>query len=138
MNWTGTAQAICRSSADTSRRWVAEQILQQLGGREFLTVTGCKQLVYDESSLRMKLTKNKSKANYLKITLGGNDLYEMLFFYYRPPKWVVKNGKVIERPEMHEEIARYEEVYCDMLQDLFTGVTGLVTRMPKITFQRGA
>ena len=118
--------------SDAAKRWVAGQILEQLGGREFLKVTGCKQLVYDDRSLRMKLIRNKSKANYLKVTLGGNDLYEMLFFYYQPMKWVVKNGKVIERPEVHEVIARYEDVYCDMLRGLFAEVTGLVTRMPRI------
>jgi len=119
-----------------SRRYVAEQILQQLGGQEFLAVTGCKQLVYDETSLRMRLIRNKSGANYLKITLGGNDLYTMLFFYYRPMKWVVKGNKVVERPEAHKEVARYEGVYCDMLRGLFSEVTGLETRMPRVILQK--
>ena len=35
---------------------VATTILQQLGGREFLIMTGSKNLVYDENSLRMRLT----------------------------------------------------------------------------------
>ena len=112
------------------KRNVAETILQQLGGRVFLMMTGCKNLVYDAQSLRMRLTKNQSKANYLKITLCDDDTYEMLFFYDRPPRYQVRNGKVLEQSGVHREIARFDGVYCDMLCPIFTQVTGQETHLP--------
>lgn len=118
-------------------RTVAKEILAQLGGKQFLMMTGCKDLVGDENSLRMRLAKNKSRANFLQITLGGDDLYEMRFFYYREGRYKVlhKEGKVVEIPEKEEEVKRFEGVYCDMLYSLFTEVTGLETRMPEVFFQ---
>ena len=112
---------------------VARTILQQLGGREFLMMTGSKNLVYDETSLRMRLARNHSGANILKLTLHWDDLYDMVFIYHRAPSYRVKDGKVHERKEVLREIKRYEGVYCDMLCSLFTEVTGLETRLPRVT-----
>ena len=112
------------------KRIVSETILRQLGGRAFLMMTGCKNLAYDARSLRMRLTKNQSKANYLKITLCGDDTYEMLFFYDRPPRYQVRNGKVLENAGVHRDIARFNGVYWDMLRPIFTQVTGLETHLP--------
>ena len=85
----------------------------------------------------MKLVKNKSKANFLQITLGGDDLYTMWFFYYQAGRYKVlpEERKVVEIPEREEEVKLFEGVYCDMLCSLFTEVTGLETRMPRIFFQ---
>lgn len=112
---------------------VAGGILTQLGGKKFLLMTGCKDLLGDEKSLRMRLAKNKSRANYLEITLGGDDLYTMRFFYYREARYKVlpELKKVQEIPE----VKRVEGVYCDMLCPIFTEVTGLETRMPRIFFR---
>lgn len=112
---------------------VARTILQQLGGREFLMMTGSKNLVYDETSLRMRLAHNHSGANILKLTLRWDDLYDMVFIYHRAPSYQVKDGKVHERKEVLREIKRYEGVYCDTLCSLFTEVTGLETRLPRVT-----
>ena len=95
-------------------------------------MTGSKNLVYDENSLRMRLTRNRSGANILKITLCGDDLYDMVFTYHRAPGYQLKDGKVLERKEVFKEIKRYEGVYCDMLHSLFTEVTGLETHWPKV------
>ena len=67
------------SSTADERRQVADQILQQLGGREFLTMTGCKNLAYDANSLRMRLSRNISGANiadqsYGTCTAGGDNI----------------------------------------------------------------
>ena len=61
----------------------------------------------------------------------------MRFFYYREGRYKVlpKDRKVVEIPEKEEEIKQYEGVYCHMLCSLFTEVTGLETRMPRIFFQ---
>lgn len=116
---------------------VAKEILTQLGGKKFLLMTGCKDLLGDEKSLRMRLVKNKSQANYLEITLGGDDLYTMRFFYHREARYKVlpELKKVQEIPAVEKEVKQVEGVYCDMLCPIFTEVTGLETRMPRIFFQ---
>ena len=110
---------------------VAKQILMQLGGQEFLITTGSKDLVYDWNSLQMRLPRNASGANSLKITLGGDDLYDVVFSYHRAASYRVKDGKVVEYPEIHKEIWRYTGVYWDMLRSIFTEVTGFDTHLPR-------
>ena len=46
---------------------VANTILNQLGGNQFLAMTGCKNLLGFENGLQMRIPKNGSKANFLKI-----------------------------------------------------------------------
>lgn len=108
---------------------VAEQILLQLGGRRFMAMTGSKNFLADGNTLQMQLAKNQSGANRLHITLNGMDLYDMRFFYYRMPNVKCVNGKMIETPAVEREIKRYEDVYNDMLCELFTEVTGLYTHL---------
>ena len=114
---------------------VAEQILLQLGGRRFVAMTGSSHFLADENSLSMRLIRNQSGANRLRITLRGDDLYDVSFFYYRPPRYRVRNDKVVEMPEVYREIKTYEGVFFDQLKELFTEVTGLETQMPHITLK---
>lgn len=62
---------------------VPEIILDQLGGNRFLVMTGCHHLLGDKKSLQMKIPRNASRANYLKITLEPDDTYRMEFWRYR-------------------------------------------------------
>ena len=127
-----TKRSIPDNSAALS---VAEQILLQLGGRKFVAITGSSHFLADEDSLSMRLIRNQSGANRLRITLRWDDLYNMSFFYYCPPQYRVRNGKVAEMPEVHREIKTYEGVFFDQLRELFTEVTGLETQMPHITLK---
>ena len=115
---------------------VAEEILNQLGGREFVTVTGVKSLSTDNGdNLKMTLPKNMSGANRLEITLDyGTDTYCMKFYRYIPPKVKVSPNRQTAEviPEQVKEIQAYSEIYCDQLQEIFTEVTGFDTRMPRI------
>ena len=100
-------------------------ILEQLGGHKFVVMTGSSHFVSDKNTLRMKLAKNKSKANKLDITLMPDDTYTMRFYKYSAPRkkpnsMEYTSGKV-------EEVAMFEGVYNDMLQDIFTQVTGMYT-----------
>ena len=100
-------------------------ILEQLGGHKFVVMTGSSHFVSDKNTLRMKLAKNKSKANKLDITLMPDDTYTMRFYKYSAPRkkpnsMEYTSGKV-------EEVAKFEGVYNDMLQDIFTQVTGMYT-----------
>lgn len=95
---------------------IAETILSQLGGRRFLAFTGSYNLcaMADGKGLVMKLRRNTSGANWLQIRLNGADLYDLRF---------IKAGKTLTTK------AEYSDIYCDQLEDIFTQVTGLYTRL---------
>lgn len=93
---------------------VAETILNQLGGNRFIAMTGSKNFAASENYLSMKLTRNASGANYLKITLTPMDVYKMEFISIR--------GNSIKTK------VEFDNVYCDQLQSLFTEATGLYTK----------
>jgi len=60
---------------------IAATILQQLGGRRFLYITGCKDPVNMGNGLRLKLARNRTLANRLDIIYdAGKDLYIMRFW----------------------------------------------------------
>ena len=103
---------------------IYETILQQLGGRRFQVMTGTKNFVYDSKEpnfLRMDLQRNKSGANRLKITLDANDTYTMHFY----------KGSLCKKTFDYKMTKQqtFEGVYCDMLQDIFTKVTGMYTSL---------
>lgn len=95
---------------------VATEILNQLGGRRFIAMTGSKNFVYDNYSLTMKLIRNKAGAQYLNIKLNGLDLYDMVFCSFD------KNCEKTIKSERHN-------VYFDDLQDIFTEITGMNTNL---------
>lgn len=91
---------------------IATEILNQLGGRRFLIMTGTKNLMTDgENTLRMTLAKNKINAKILTVTLNSMDTYDL--------KFINSKGVVVK------ELNGY---YNDMLQDGFTTVTGIYTK----------
>lgn len=103
---------------------IAKTILEQLGGNKFIAMTGSKKIVALENGIRMQLVNNMSGANYLEITLNGLDLYNMKFYHFRPLR-VSKTLKVTD--EKIETIQIFKDVVWDMLQEIFTNVTGLDT-----------
>ena len=110
---------------------VAATILQQLGGKRFMFMTGIKDFFTNGDDLCMKLGRNASKANQLQIKYDyGTDLYIMRFFRFTPPRYISKTGKLTE--EKIIEIKTFEDVFFDQLEELFREVTGLETRFPKI------
>lgn len=106
---------------------VADIILEQLGGYRFAVMTGSKNFIADGNTLRMSLVRNSSKANRLWITLDGDDTYTMRFFKYTAPRFNTKTCTFTK--EKVTEIKKISGVYCDQLQDIFTEVTGLYTRI---------
>ena len=106
---------------------VAMEILKQLGGNKFLAMTGAKNLVYDDNSLNMKLPKNMSQANYLKITLNSLDTYDLRFYKVTGGKMNMKTFEV--SPIKEKDIKIINCVYCDQLQEIFTQVTGMYTSL---------
>ena len=106
---------------------VANTIYQQLGAGRFTAMTGAKNFVYDNNSLRMTLPKNMSKANRLTITLNWDDTYTMRFWKYTAGRLNKKTFEWI--PEKITEIKEINGVYCDMLQEILTETTGMYTRL---------
>ena len=94
---------------------VAKTILEQLGGNKFCAMTGAKNLVGDENSLSMRIGRNSSNSNYLKITLNSMDTYDMKFYRL----WKFEEKSVTE----------YNNIYNDMLTDTFTAHTGMYTSL---------
>ena len=101
---------------------VAQTILQQIGGRRFAVMTGSRNFSDLGNGLLMSLAKNMTSANRLEIIYDeGADLYNMRFYRKTFSK------KTFESKT--KDIAKYEGVYFDMLEYIFTEVTGLYTRL---------
>lgn len=115
-------------------------IVEQIGGNKFLAMTGSKFQYYGHDKLgyvylMIKLTKNQSKAQYLKIQLNGLDLYDLIFSRIKKtlkPECKTPEYKAMGLKLYDEEVIivkEYKDVYADMLQDIFTSVTGLYTTL---------
>ena len=101
---------------------IAQTILQQIGGRRFAVMTGSRNFTDLGNGLLMSLAKNMTSANRLEIIYDeGADLYNMRFYRKTFSK------KTFESKT--KDIAKYEGVYFDMLEYIFTEVTGLYTRL---------
>lgn len=106
---------------------VAETILQQLGGKRFVMMTGACALSATPSFLQMAIkAKNKAKCNGMKIELKADDTYTVTFWNVTTPKMNPKTGNITGGFKVLKEV---DGIYCDMLQDVFTGFTGLYTRL---------
>ncbi len=133
------------SNGSAKDKRVAEEILRQLGGNEFVTMTGSRNFIADGNTLWMCLAKNASGANRLFITYHRHpDTYDMRFFYYWAPhiRRVAELGKVAAVPEVQRDVEVFRDIYCDMLRVIFEQVTGFETHMPRIlqlsnTFEYG-
>lgn len=94
---------------------IAQIILQQLNGNKFIAMTGAKNLSYGENYLSFKIGRNASNYNHIKIVLNDLDLYDMHFIIIRKYK-IIKDDVI-------------ENLYYDMLQNVFTKKTGLNTSL---------
>ena len=117
---------------------IAEEILRQLGGRKFVVCTGCSNFHSDgeQDYLVMNIPRNGSKANRCEIRHNhGTDTYTMRFYRHRNASFNMKrytktgNGCIDAK---YTELKTYDNVYCDMLREIFSDYTGLIIPM-KIT-----
>lgn len=100
---------------------IAKTIFQQIGGSRFAAMTGSKDFIDIGNGLRMSLARNKTAANRLDIIYDEDlDLYNMRFYRKTFSKKTFESKTT--------DIAKYEGVYCDMLEEVFTAATGLYTR----------
>lgn len=94
---------------------IAKEIIRQMGGNRFIAMTGAKRFCEVEQGIAFQLPGNITKdgINAVKITLEGNDTYTVKFMRITRTKLKV--------------VAVVSGVYCDALQEIFTGRTGLYT-----------
>ena len=104
-------------------RKIAETILEQLGGNKFVVMTGAKQFIYGyvPGQITFKLPRANNGINYVKITLNGLDLYDVVY------ERVTLSRKTwdVKRIVKHES----NGLYFDMLRGDFERVTGLRTSL---------
>lgn len=91
---------------------VATTILAQLGGiGRIRMMTGADQFVYDDTSIKFRIGGGaKNRIRYVKITLNGNDLYDVEF------------AKVVKYE--YKIVAAEQDIYVDMLMKLIEDTTG--------------
>jgi hypothetical protein len=90
---------------------VANTILQQLGGAQFVAMTGASKFCAGDSFLQFCLPKCNDGINKCRIMLTPADTYTVEFFRV--------TGTTFERK------LEFTDVYCDNLPDLFEASTGL-------------
>lgn len=112
----------------------AKTILEQLGGNKFIVMTGAKNFLYADVTesnpvfwLRMDLPKNAGKVNRLKVYLNADDTYTMEFYSQRMTK---------EFDVKISNSQKFEGVYSDMLQSIFTKVTGMYTSLGTMNYKK--
>lgn len=96
---------------------VANTILQQLGGRQFMMMVGAKTAMGEPMGLTVKLGRNAKKATHFKVVLRSDDTYNAYVIKVNRKTFEVKN------------LAVAEGIYCDQLRDFFERETGLLTRL---------
>lgn len=98
---------------------VAKTILEQLGGRRFISMTGARDFIGSGNGLTFKIPGGggftKNSVNAVRITLDPSDTYHIEFLRIR--KFEVKT------------IADHSNIYAEQLQEIFKEETGLNTSL---------
>ena len=99
-------------------RIIAQTILEQLGGNQFVVMTGAKQFLHGKAMLAFSLPRFSGvKVNRVRITLTSDDLYVVQF---------MKVGRT-----RCEVIKSVSGVYAEDLRGLFERTTGLATSLTR-------
>jgi hypothetical protein len=107
-----------RQAADEAHS-VAKTILEQLGGRRFIAMTGARNFIDTGNGLSFRLPGSggfiKNGINVVRIDLTPNDTYNVTFSRLRGSKDTV--------------ISKHDDVYADSLREVFESETGLATSL---------
>jgi hypothetical protein len=100
---------------------IAQTILEQLGGRRFLVMTGAKDLLAGENYLSMRLPASltKGRVNKIRILLADNDTYTLETY-----KFTTRDLASASTPVRQES-----DVYVESLRETFTAMTGLAVSL---------
>ena len=100
---------------NTTTMKTAENILNQLGGSQFISMTGAKNIAGSENSIQFKVGRNAKKVTHVAIELNSMDTYTVKFYNCRKFDINIIN--------------ELDNVYADQLQSIFTNNTGLLTSL---------
>jgi len=96
---------------------IAKTIMEQMGGRRGMMMIGAKNLTSLPRGLAFSWpNRQRSKGNYVEITLTGRDDYDMEFF-----NWAMSQGK--------KPVKKYRGIYAEDLVPTFEKQTGWFLRM---------
>jgi hypothetical protein len=99
---------------------IASTTLAQLGGQRFITMTGASSFSSgDDGTLSFRLPPETPRGiRGIQIKLDWTDTYTIIALRMKPgPEYGA------------EEVERATDVYNDNLQEVFTRITGLYTRL---------
>lgn len=97
---------------------IANTILDQLGNRRFIAMTGARDFVGDASSLTFCIGRGAmNKANAVRITLTPADDYTVEFFAFS------------SRTLNTRDCGKVSGVYAENLREVFTARTGFATSL---------
>lgn len=103
----------------------AEIILQQLGGRRFIMMTGARDLgrgddPHPHLNIRLRSNMTHARGTHVRITLKPSDTYHIEFFKMR-----------MSGPRLGQitSIDQRSDVFAEDLQRVFTELTGLETHL---------
>jgi len=98
---------------------IANTILNQIGGRKFVVMTGAKDFIDLKNGLQFRLPSTphytRDGINSVRVTLEADDTYKVEF-------WKVRGINA-------KQVASVDQVYADNLQHIFSTYTGLATRL---------
>lgn len=103
---------------------VAQTILQQLGGKRFLTMTGARNLTSDGNALRMVLPE--CKHGKTRASVNGT-IYTFAALLTAADDYTLTVSAV--KSFVPTVIETVDGIYCDQLEEVFTRMTGLYTRL---------
>jgi hypothetical protein len=112
------AAGLPQTEEEPINEWRAEEVLQQLGGKKFITMTGAKNFVKNDPKKQIIFKIGggaKGGINYVRISLTSMDLYTVEFLKARGTELKV--------------VAVEKGVYNDQLQQIFTKHTGFNTKL---------
>jgi len=101
---------------------IADTIIDHLGSRRFMMMTGACHFTYDSTRpgfLSFKVPSRYSKYNHVEVQLNGNDLYDVCFFNVSVRKFQL-NKKLGET---------HTDIHCEDLRGVFERATGLWTSL---------
>lgn len=99
---------------------VAQTILEQLGGKRLIAMTGAKHFFAaagkdNLGGLTFRVPAAAKGINYVAIDLTASDDYTVTFSN-------IRGAEVTE-------VAQHKGIYCDMLQSIFEDETGLLASL---------
>lgn len=115
----------------SNNKYIAETIIDQLGGNKFIAMTGSKDFQWDEKTLTLSfslssLAQKKAKGNTIQIQYDNiRDSYNVRLIKQLKPTL----KRILDKVNLWQVLKTDDDVYFDALQDIFWRWTGLYTHL---------